>query len=268
MKKITLLLTAFALCANMMAIDLFYTDFATTPADLVAFTSSTGSKTYTPTSSPALPQSGATWEFGGVSSIKFADNDAAILGLTSGTTIAEPAADNTPIGAFGRISLNATGDYFKVKSMQGPFTIVVYGSTQTTDYANTTAKITTGTTDFPITFSALKLIEKKTFIYEGVDIVDLTLIATKNGSNFYDIKVFNSVTTGLDEIKSDNYVYMSGTNLMLAQTADISLFSLNGSKLAEVRNSNFLSCTGIAKGIYFAKISTNGKQTTQKVVIQ
>lgn len=267
MKKITFFLVAFAFVANAMATDLFYTDFATTPADLAAKTLSTGSATYSFTTGQ-LPVTGTTWEFGGVNQVKFADNDAPILGLTSGTTIAAPTEVNTPIGAFGRISLNATGDYFKVKNMQGPFTVIVYVSTQTTDYANTTGKIMIGTTDYPFGFSALKLIEKKTFEYAGSDIVDVTLMATKNGSNAYDIKIVSGVATALENISSKNMAYMSGKTLQLTEAGDVTLYSLNGCKVVSATNCKSLSCTGIAKGIYFAKINTNGIQTAQKIVIE
>lgn len=266
MKKITLLLVTFAFTANMMATDLFYTDFATTPADLVAFTA-TSNKTYTPTSTPALPISGATWEAGGLSQIKFSPNNTAALSVTT-MTIADPVADNTPIGTYGRVSLNATGDYIKVKSLQGPFTVILYVATQTDPYTTPETKVIMGTTETTYSYDGLKLIKKKTFEYAGNDIVDVTVIQTKSGCNIFDIKVISGVSTGFAQATVENPAYMSGNKLLVSETADIELFSMNGSKVASIYNSKELSCAGISKGIYFTKIRTNGNQSTQKIVIQ
>lgn len=264
MKKTTLIFTLCAFALNLMAADLFYTDFATTPADL-ALKTGPSSITYT-AAAAQLPVLGTNWEFGGLSSVKFASNTTPALSVTT-MTIAEPVADNTPIGLYGRISLNATGDYFKVKGMKGPFTVTMYVATQTDPYTTPSTKVSIGAKDTTYTYDGLKLIQRKTFQYTGTDIVDVTIIQTKSGCNIFDLKI-SSGLTAIDEVSAENRSYMNGNRLELAANSDVVLYNLNGIKVAGATNCKSLSCEGIARGVYLAKIALNGKQSIQKIIIQ
>lgn len=115
----------------------------------------------------------------------------------------------------------------------------------------------------------------------GIDVFyDGNLIFTEDVGNFGDILVFNNVLKHLVSMSVDDFkltnieIYPNPSNgnftIQTQENFDISVYTVQGKKIFYQKNMNRQSQLSLNQpaGIYLAEIISNGKKTTQKLIIK
>lgn len=188
MKKI-LLLTAcavFTLTASLKAqTQLFYTDFATTPADLASLVT---------TKDVTLPDptSGIGWSIQGHASNKLAKGTQAPF--TTGVT---------PISQAGRLGLGGAAGYLQIENMQGPFTLDVYWGVSS-GFDKRTLILTVGSAEGQsFAVEANETVAKTTISYTDTDAVNVKVGCKGGGVYLYDVLITSDTGSSIENAQAD-----------------------------------------------------------------
>lgn len=188
MKRL-LLLTAcavFTLTASLKAqTQLFYTDFATTPADLASFVT-------TKDVTLANPTNGAGWSIQGHASNKLAKGTQAPF--TSGVAT---------ISQVGRLGLGGAAGYLEIENMQGPFTLDVYWGVSS-GFDKRTLILTLGSTEGQsFSVDANETVAKTTINYTETDVINVKVGCKGGGIYLYDVVVTSDTGSSIEDIQAD-----------------------------------------------------------------